>query len=198
MKTGHRIAIVLPTILLAGCELLTLRNNPVTAAPVEDRVLPDRETRDTLLEFAARLVSLPDEKQRRHCEAFYSASNTKPNEGSHLRSVFAVTATPYCGELDQAMQQLQDVSAELEDEQLENLITYQNAILERLIRNQKGSVTQNLLCNKELNKIIEKNVELEAKLKKTQTELSEIQAKFDALKSIEENLNRPTEEVIIP
>jgi len=198
MKPGHRIALVLPIILAAGCELLTLRNGAVTAAPVADRVLPDRENRDTLLEFAAGLVSAPDERQRRECDALFAASKSKPNEGSILRSAFAVTATPICGDLDQAMQQLQDVSTELEDEKLENLITYQIAILERLIRNQKNSVTQNLLCIEEINKINEKNVELEAKLKKTQTELSEIQAKFDALKSIEENLNRPTEEAIIP
>ena len=198
MKSGFRSALFFLAMLLTGCELLTLRNNPITSAPVEDRVLPDRETRDTLLAFAAKLVSLPEEQQLRQCNAFFSASKTKPNGGTHLRSALAVTATPFCGELDQAMQQLQEVSAELNDKRLENLVTYQIAVLERLLRNQKGSVMQNILCSEEVNKLNTKNVELEAELKQTQTELSEIQAKFDALKSIEENLNRPTEEILIP
>jgi exonuclease VII large subunit len=211
-----RTKVLLPMLLaLAGCAEQSMTRIDTRSAAAQKSVpaIPySSASVDDLILFAGRFAELPVAARLAECRDLRQIYRHTPQLGARLHLLLARSVSDACGDVEDAISMIDDSLGEIKDPRLKAYLTYQKAVFNRLsqcqdrCRNLAKQVVQTRLSERkaaqrlrsraaEVRRLrMQEQTVRKARADENGDELRALQQKLEALKDIEQTLEKPTDD----
>ena len=187
MNVFRILVILLIALSTAACtHLLPAAMQSEVKTPQKSSSIFDYDL-DTLGDYNLYLSRISRLARIAECDKLNTISGVDTNNiGVRLHLAYVTSLTPECGGTQKALEIFEVTRPNVTDKALSGFIYYQSELLQRI----DTELEQNSIHQDKLGEVERQNQLLKTKLNQKDTELDELRAKLDALKSIEKTFHQ--------